>query len=73
MEFAQRAIDSYRKEFAPEVPKLWYALEAAATKAVWDRVPQEAYGIRYALEDGWLTARLHFWPQALVLRPQGRA
>jgi DNA polymerase len=57
-EFAQRAIDVYRKEECPLVPKVWYAFGEAATKAVWDRVPQEAYGIRYALEDGWLTARL---------------
>lgn len=58
-EFAQECIKAYRTEFAPMVPKLWYALEEAATKAVWDRVPVEAYGIRYQLEDGWLTARLH--------------
>lgn len=57
-EFAQRAIDAYRKEFAPEVPKLWYALEDAAVKCVWDRRRTEAYGIQYNLEDGWLTARL---------------
>jgi DNA polymerase len=58
IEFAQAAIDEYRKVFAPKVPRLWYALEDAAVKAVWDRLPQEAYGVTYALEDGWLTARL---------------
>ncbi len=57
-EFAQCAIDAYRHDFAPKVPKLWYALEDAATRAVWDRVPQEAYGIVYQLEDMWLTCRL---------------
>jgi DNA polymerase len=57
-EYAQHAIDVYRQEFAPLVPKLWYGLEEAANKAVWDRRPQEAFGIVYQLEDGWLTARL---------------
>lgn len=57
-EFAQRCIEAYRKEFAPKVPKLWYALEEAAVKAVHDKRPYEAYGILYRLEDGWLTARL---------------
>jgi len=58
LEFAQGIVDVYRKEWAPKVPKLWYALDEASTRAVWDRRPQEAYGIEYRLEDGWLTARL---------------
>ncbi len=57
-EFAQQAIDAYRQKVAPKVPKLWAALEQAAFYAVYDKRPQEAYGIRYELEDGWLTARL---------------
>jgi DNA polymerase len=58
IEYAQRAIDTYRQEFAPLVPKLWRGLEEASTRAVWDRVAYEAYGIQYKLEDGWLTCRL---------------
>lgn len=58
-EFAKAAIDAYRNDFAPKVPKLWYALEDAAVRTVWDKVPHEAYGIEYRLEDGWLTCRLH--------------
>jgi DNA polymerase len=58
MEFAQNAIDTYRKVFAPEVPKLWTALQDAATACVWNRKAYEAYGIRYELEDGWMTCRL---------------
>lgn len=58
-DFAKGAISEYRENFAPEVPKLWRALEDAAVKTVWDRTPHEAYGIVYALEDRWLTARLH--------------
>lgn len=58
MDTAERIIQTYRKEWAPEVPKLWYGLQEASTKAVWDRRPQEYNGIVYALEDGWLTCRL---------------
>lgn len=57
MEFAQRCITAYRKEWAPRVPKLWYGLEEAATRTVWDRTPHEYNGIQYRLEDGWLTCR----------------
>jgi DNA polymerase len=57
-EFAQRAIEVYRKEECPEVPKVWRALEECAVKTVWDRRSYETYGIVYALEDGWLTCRL---------------
>ena len=58
LEFAERIVSIYRKEWAPEVPNLWAALEDAALRAVWDRRPHEAYGIRYQLEEGWLTCRL---------------
>lgn len=57
-EFAQTVVDAYRKEWAPKVPKVWYALQEASTRAVWDRTPQEAYGITYQLEDWQLSARL---------------
>jgi len=57
-EFCQACISAYREDFAPEVPKLWRALEEAATRTVWDRVGHEAYGIAYNLEDGFLTCRL---------------
>lgn len=57
-EFAEGIVQTYRKEWAPLVPKLWYALQDAAVRAVWDRKPCEAYGIRYQLEDGWLSCRL---------------
>lgn len=57
MEFAQKVVDTYRKVWAPEVPKLWRALDQAATRAVWDRKPQEAYGVVFSLVDEWLQAR----------------
>lgn len=58
LEFAQQCIRAYREDFAPEVPKLWWALEKAATRCVWDKAPFSAYGVEYRLVDGWLTARL---------------
>lgn len=54
----QRIVDTYRKEWAPLVPKLWYGLQEAAVEAVWTKRPHSAYGVEYMLEDGWLTARL---------------
>lgn len=56
-EDAAKAINNYRREWAPLVPKLWYGLDAAALKAA-NGSPTEAYGVQYRLEDGWLTARL---------------
>ena len=59
LSFAERVIQTYRKEWAPEVPKLWYGLEAAVVKTVHDRTAHEAYGVEFWMErDGWLTARL---------------
>jgi DNA polymerase len=57
-EFAQRIVKLYREVWAPGVPDVWGGLEEAAVRTVWDKTPHEAYGVLYALEDGWLTARL---------------
>lgn len=58
-EFCREIIRVYREDWAPLVPKLWYALEEAANKAVWDNIPTEAYGVLYEKrDDGWLTALL---------------
>lgn len=67
MEFCQGVVDTYRQEWAPEVPKLWYGLEHAAVRTVHEGTPHEAYGCQYKLEDGWLTCRipsgrkLYYW------------
>ena len=58
IEFCKEIVDIYRNEWAPQVPKLWYGLQEAACKAVWDKTPQEAYGVRYQIEGYWLSARL---------------
>lgn len=57
-ELAQLIVNAYRKEWAPLVPKVWYGLEGAAVQTVHTGKPHEAFGVLYALEDGWLTARL---------------
>lgn len=57
-EFCKNIIDTYRQEWAPEVPKLWFALEEAALETMRDRTPHVAYGVTYALEGSWLTALL---------------
>lgn len=67
IDFAERVIRIYRKEWAPFVPPVWYALDEAASETVWTGIPHEAYGCEYALEDGWLTCRipsgrkLYYW------------
>ena len=58
LEFCQGVVNAYRKEWAPLVPPLWYALQDAATRTVWTGTPHEAYGVLYQLEDIWLSARL---------------
>lgn len=58
IEFIEEVVRVYRQEWAPMVPKLWYALQEAAVEAVWTKRPHSAYGVEYRLEDGWLTARL---------------
>lgn len=55
LDFAETIVGVYRKQWAPNVPKLWYALADASTKAVHTGKPQETdYGIRYYREDAWL-------------------
>lgn len=56
--FFKEVVRVYREEWAPCVPEVWYALEEAACRTVWDRTPHEAYGIRFELVDLWLKATL---------------
>lgn len=58
LEFCEEVVQTFRKEWAPKIPYNWYDLEGAAVRAVHDRVPKEAHGVEYRLEDGWLSARL---------------
>jgi DNA polymerase len=69
-DFCKAAVTEYRENFAPEVPSLWGGLEEAAIRAVWDRRPCEAYGVLYAWEDQWLTARLPSGRKLYYFNPQ---
>jgi DNA polymerase bacteriophage-type len=57
-EFVQEVVRVYRKEWAPEVPTMWYALQDAALGALIRDTPHEAYGVEYSFAGGWLWARL---------------
>lgn len=70
MDFCKEVVRVYRQDWAPKVPELWWALEKAAVKAVWSKQPQEAYGVEYRLEDGWLTARLPSGRKLWYYNPQ---
>ena len=73
--FAKLGITTYRKTLAPGVPKLWRALEEDALRVVCGARSREPYGIRFELEDGWLTARLldgkkiYYWNPRRTTRP----
>lgn len=56
LDFCEGIVRTYRKEWAPRVPELWYGLQDAALATVRDRTPHEAYGVLYKLEDRWLIA-----------------
>ena len=57
--FCRGIIDAYRKQWAPKVPKLWYALEEAAFLAVANKGQvHKAYGIEYEFVDWWLECRM---------------
>lgn len=58
LDFAQVVVDTYRKKWAPLVPAVWNELHDALIRTIWDGTPHEAYGVTYALEDAWVTARL---------------
>ena len=70
LEFAERCINAYRKDLAPLVVELWYGLEKASTKAVWDNRPQDFAGITYKMEGEWLTCRLHSGRKLFYYAPQ---
>ena len=57
-EFCQQVVKTYREEWAPGVPKMWWALEEAALETVKNGRAHEAYGALFEIEDRWLTMRL---------------
>lgn len=55
-----QAVNTYRTEFAPLVPKFWYGLDEASTKAVWctEAKAYEFGGVEFQREQNFLTMRL---------------
>jgi len=70
LDFCKGVVNTYRQEWAPEVPKLWYALANAAVRTVWDRRSHEAYGCLFQMEDLWLTMRLPSGRKLWYFNPQ---
>lgn len=57
---AELAINTYRKEYAPLVPKFWYGLYQASVDAVWcnEARTYSWHGIEFRREGDYLTMRL---------------
>lgn len=60
VDFAMQAVNTYRTEFAPLVPKFWYALWQASVDAVWCQHAKtySHAGIEFRKEGDFLTMRL---------------
>lgn len=60
VEFAETAVNTYRREFAPLVPKFWYGLWQASVDAVWDdgKRTHVYEGIEFRIEGDFLSMRL---------------
>ena len=72
LEFCTGVVKTYRKEWAPLVPPVWYGLQDAAVQTVWTGNAHEAYGVLYQLEDIWLSARLPSGRKMWYAFPQKR-
>jgi DNA polymerase len=64
-DMCERVVTTYRKEWAPGVPYLWYALEDASARAVHNpgkryqaQSRDMAYPVFYQMEGPWLTCTL---------------
>lgn len=69
IEFAERVVESYRKEFAPGVPKVWYGLQEAALDAMNTCRSQEWGPVRYEPVNGWMKCHLPGWQKLWYPQP----
>lgn len=69
---AMLAVNTYRQEFAPKVPKFWYGLYEASVSAVWcDQARTYSYeGIEFRKEGDFLTMRLPSGRKLYYHRPR---
>jgi DNA polymerase len=72
IELAKLAVTTYRREFAPAVPKFWYGLWEASCAAVWcDHAKTYSYeGIEFRKEGDFLTMRLPSGRKLYYHRPR---
>jgi DNA polymerase len=72
LEFAIQAVNTYRYEFAPLVPKFWYGLFEASVQAVWcEHAKTYSYaGIEFRKEGDYLTMRLPSGRKIYYHRPR---
>jgi DNA polymerase len=72
IELAKLAVTTYRKEFAPMVPRFWYGLWQASVDAVWcDHAKTYTYeGIEFRKEGDFLTMRLPSGRKLYYHRPR---
>lgn len=72
IEFAMQAVNTYRNEFAPLVPKFWYRLYQASVDAVWcDFAKTYSFaGIEFRKEGDYLTMRLWSGRKLYYHRPR---
>lgn len=70
--FAQQAITSYRKDFAPRIEKFWYGLYQASVDAAWcSHAKTYSYeGIEFRREQEFLTMRLWSGRKLYYHRPR---
>ncbi len=69
-EFAEAAVNAYRRDWAPCVPKMWAALQKAALDAVVTGRPQDSgYGITYKVDGSWLIGECPDGSQLYYFRP----
>lgn len=70
--FSKQAIQVFRKDFAPLVPKLWYGLHKASSDAVWCNAkrPYEYRGISYQMRDDFLVCTLPSGREIYYFKPQ---
>lgn len=57
-EFCEGVVGTYRNDWAPNVPQMWYTVGDAALECMLTGIPQEAYGLVFERIDRWLTMLL---------------
>lgn len=66
IEFAETVVSTYREDWAPKVPELWYGLARESLRAVERGERREVFGIGYQRDGEWLRCDLpsgwqHLW------------